>query len=144
MFSVYLLGVLSALILTTHARFHGYKNFLNRAEKSHQNCFSLSVYAVHRCLIQWWFVASRECFFLHDFSALIRKIFIQHVKASELIGKRLGYGKIKVPPCFAHKSLKRLMLSPRCRSVGKVSAWENAKITTMILSYDDLICIKLQ
>ena len=88
--------------------------------------------------------ASRECFFSHDFSALMRKIFIQHVKAEEFTGKRLGYCKIKVPPCFAHKSLKRQMLSPRCRSVGKVSAWENAKITTMILSYDDLICIKLQ
>jgi len=35
--------------------------------------------------------------FSHDFRALIRKIFIQHVKAGELIGKRQGYCKIKVP-----------------------------------------------
>lgn len=129
---------------TANAIFRSYKNSWNCAEKSNQNCFSLSVYAVHRWLIQWWFVASRECFLSHDFSMLMRKIFIQHVKARELIGKRLGYCKIKDPPCFAHNSLKRQKLSSRWRSVGKVSAWENAKITTMILSYDDLICAKLQ
>ena len=86
-FSVYLLDGLSALILTSRARFHGYKKILKQSRNISPELFFVERLPCSSMLDPMMVRCVEGMLFLHDFSALIRKIFIQHVKAEEFTGK---------------------------------------------------------
>ena len=68
----------------------------------------------------------------HDFSVLMRKIFIQLVKARELIGKRQGYCKIKGLTYLAPQLQIQQALMTSFRSGDKVRESVSIRIVRLI------------